>query len=130
MAQTTRGVEFYLLEVFGDKRSTDIQQVAKTLRAAVRDTDGAFIENGRLYIAFAGDVRGAAKATRRLMNVTRKEGINTRYRLVVEPFPDDIGTVANRVIDGQVEVSARAAPVTMEEEIAGEIPEQVDFIEE
>jgi hypothetical protein len=116
LAKTSRGVEFYLLEVFGDKRSTSIQDVAKTLRAAIRDTDAAFIENSRLYIAFAGDVRGAAKATRRLMNVTKKEGIKTRYRLVVEPFPEDIWTSANRVIDGEIELSMRPVPVKIEEE--------------
>lgn len=126
MATTALGVEFYLLEVFGEGGSTSIQDVASTLRAAIRDTDAAFIENGRLYIAFAGDVRGAARATRRLMNVSKKQGIETRYRLVVEPFPDDIGTIANRVIDGQVEVSERAAPIKVEEIEEGEL----DFLEE
>lgn len=107
MAKTAEGVEFYLLEVYGEKRSTPIEEVEKVLKAAVRGTDAVFIESGRLYIAFAGDVRGAVKATRRLMNITKKQGVVTRYRLVVEPFPEDLGNIANKIIEGKVKVKRR-----------------------
>lgn len=121
MAKTSQGVEFYLLEVYEDKQSTPLADVADILRSAVRDTDGVIDAKDRLYIAFAGDVQGAAKATRRLMTLTKKAGVNTRYRLVVEPFPKDLWNIANRVIEGEVRVFNR-------DRVQPEEPE-VDFLE-
>lgn len=88
--------------------------MAELLREVIRSTDGAFVEKGRLYIAFAGDVRGAAKATRRLMSLTKERGVVTRYRLVVEPFPEDLSNVAHKIIDGDVKVSERPPHVSEE----------------
>lgn len=107
MAQTSDGIEFHLLEVFGEIDSAPIDEVEKVVRSVIRKSDGAFREQERLYIAFAGDVRGSAIASRRLMSLTKEKGIATRYRLVVEPFPEDLWDVASKIIRGEVKVANR-----------------------
>lgn len=115
MARTTDGLEFYLLEVFGDRGPAAIADAHESLRIAVRDTDAAFMEKGKLYLALVGNVRGATTATRRLMSVAKQRGVSVRFRLVVEPFPEELWGVANKVIRGEVKVAKRGARQKPEE---------------
>lgn len=110
MAATSGGIEFHLLEVFVEDGSASIEEVQKIFQAGIRDGDAAFLDSKRLYVAFVGDVRGTAKACRRMIEVTKKNGVTTRYRLVVEPFPEELGKIASKVITGEVKVDRRADP--------------------
>lgn len=110
MGTTSEGTEFHLLEVFVESDSVSIEEVEQVVRAVIRNGDAAMREEGRLYVAFAGDVRGAAKASRRLMVMTKKSGLATRYRLVVEPFPKELWNVVSKVVTGVAKVSRRIPP--------------------
>jgi hypothetical protein len=91
MAKMDSGVEFYL--------------VSSRRREASIDEDS---DEGHMFLALASDVRGVAQAVRRLLRLIRQHELPLRARLTLEPLPEDLPDVAQRVISGQIVVSPRA----------------------
>lgn len=109
MARTDNGTEFYLVEVTSDLFPTKMDEVETLLARSVREGDGVFRLGGKLFIAFAADVRGSAQGTRRLLMAAREHGFDVRIRLAPEPLPEALWEVAATVATGQVTVLPRIA---------------------
>lgn len=105
MAKTNSGIEFYLVEVTA--APDRIERIEEVLRKVVRRGDGVFALEGRLYLAFAADVRGSGNATRRMLHVLREQGLEAKTRLVQEPFTEDLWDAAARIVVGEVAVTPR-----------------------
>lgn len=106
MAQTEAGIEFYLVETRPDA-DAHIEEVEDLLRKTVRSGDAVFAFEGRLYVAFPGDVRGAGHATRRILRLIRNAALPVRTRLVQEPFPEDLSEAAHQIVSGEIRISQR-----------------------
>lgn len=103
MAVTKSGTEFYLVEV-----TPRTEEVERVLVGAVRPGDAVFWADGSLYVAVVADVRGGAQAVRRLMRIAKDEhGVATHVRMVPEPFPEAVDSIARRVISGEIRVAPR-----------------------
>lgn len=106
MAQTLGGLEFYLVEIYS-LEDMSLDQLEVETRKHVRSGDGVLNWGGRLYVAVVGTVSGASKAARRLMAATRKNGLQTKVALVTEPFAPELAGAAGKVIQADVDITAR-----------------------
>ena len=107
MATTVEGTEFYMVDISSDDPTVTIDHVENIVRGVVRTGDGVLVWRGRVFVAVVGDVPGAGKAARRLMNSVRSKGLEAKVRLVSEPFPDDVTSAADQVKEGKVKVFKR-----------------------
>lgn len=107
MAKTNTGIEFYIAEVTPTGDGAQVEEIEEALRKAVRNGDAVFQFEGRLYIALAADLRGAAQALRRLLKVIRDKALGARMRMAQEPFAENLWNVAARIVTGEVAVSHR-----------------------
>lgn len=105
MARTYSGIEFYLVELVGE--TADLHEIEPVLRDIVREGDGVFRQEDRLFAALVGEVTGAAQAARRLIRALRARDLPVKVRLVAEPFPPPIGKAAALVITGRVRMLER-----------------------
>lgn len=114
MAKTNSGIEFYLAEVTPTGDGAELEEIEEVLRKAVRGGDALFQFEGRLYLALAADLRGAAQAIRRLLKVIRDKALGARMRMAPEPFAESLWNVAARIVTGEVAVSRRVASANEE----------------
>jgi hypothetical protein len=108
VAKTNDGQEFYLVDARPRSDDVDPDTIEEVLRLAVRAGDGVFRWRGRVMAAIAGSVTGAGAATRRLMKLTKEQGIATKIILVPEPFMEELRDAAAEVIVGSVNVRPRS----------------------
>lgn len=107
MAKTNSGIEFYIAEVTPADDGAKLEEIQEALRQGVRGGDALFEFEGRLYLALAADLRGAAQAVRRLLKLTRDKALGARVRMAPEPFAETLWNVAARIVTGEVAVSRR-----------------------
>jgi hypothetical protein len=107
MAKTDSGVEFHLVQII-PRREASIDEGSERLKREIRAGDAAFASEGHMFLALATDVRGVGQAVRRLLRLIRKHELPLRARLTLEPLPEDLRDVAQRVISEEIVVSRRA----------------------
>lgn len=108
MAKTNDGQEFYLIDARPRSDSVELDTIEEVLRGAVRSGDGVFRWQGRVMAAIAGPVTGAGAATRRLVKLTKQQGIAIKLVLVPEPFMEELRDAAAEVIVGSVDLKPRS----------------------
>lgn len=107
MAKTKDGIEFYLAEVSPKSDATDMGGVRKGIEALCRSGDAVFEVEGNIYLAIVSDVPGVGTALRRLLTLVRQEELAAKVRLLTEPFPEQVGNAASKVILGEVPIAHR-----------------------
>ena len=108
MAKTSDGIEFYLIEVSSVDEQVKADQVEAVSKSLIRAGDGVLRFGDRVFIAAVTGVPGAAKAARRLLGSLRDMGLESRVRLVAEPFADDVQGAAEAVGESQVKIKPRS----------------------
>jgi hypothetical protein len=106
LPKTASGMEFYLIEA-APSPDVDAGAVEGLLRRNVRTGDPVFCLEGQVYVAFPGDVRGAACATRRILIAMQHSQAKAQTRLIPEPSKDTQAAAAHRVISGEVPMVLR-----------------------
>lgn len=114
MAKTPDGIEFYLIEVSSMDVNIKADQMEAVSKGLIRVGDGVLRFGDRVFIAAVTGVPGAAKAARRLLGALKDMGLDTRVRLVAEPFPAEAQGAAAAVDESQVKIKPRSAEVKWE----------------
>ncbi len=107
MAKTPDGIEFYLIEVSATDEHILADQVEAVSKSLIRAGDGVLRFGDRVFIAAVTGVPGAAKAARRLLGALKDMGLETRVRLLAEPFAEEAQGAAEAVDKEQVKIKAR-----------------------
>jgi len=97
MARSSDGTEFYLLEVTSADPEATTNQIETLTRSVMRGGDGIMIWRDQIFVAIVSGVPGAGKAARRLMSAMKEKGLETKVRLVSEPFQEPASMVAHQV---------------------------------
>lgn len=108
MAKTSDGIEFYLIEVSSTDERVKADQVEAVSKGLIRAGDGVLRFGDRVFIAAVTGVPGAAKAARRLLGALKDMGLETRVRLVAEPFAQEAQGAAQAVAQAQVKIKPRS----------------------
>lgn len=108
MAKTPGGIEFYLIEVSSIDEHIEADQVEAVSKSLIRAGDGILRFGDRVFIAAVTGVPGAAKAARRLLVALKDMGLETRVRLLAEPFAVDAQGIAEAVEKEQVKIKPRS----------------------
>ncbi len=108
MAKTSEGIEFYLIEVSSTDEHLLADQIEAVSKSLIRAGDGVLRFGDRVFIAAVTGVPGAAKAARRLLGALKDMGLETRVRLVAEPFAEEAQGAAAAVDESQVKIKPRS----------------------